>query len=163
MAVAGRAWKGNNVQTMLEVLRGVQRATVGLLLLAVVATGAQAQDRAGVFASYDALRAQMDPLVADLQVAAVARLFTDVPPAEAQNFLAVEIQLQNALPNALNIVERVRVQQFENGFRQELLAYSDGEAGYFFVRLFLHERPDGSVVGLRMNANRVVDPLLGFF
>ena len=128
-----------------------------------IAPSAQAQDTPGVFASYEVMRSQMDPLIEARDIGRVTQLFAEMSPAETQNLFAAEIQFRNALPFDLSHVELVRVQEFENGFRQELMSYHDGNLGYLFVRIFLHERDDGGVVALRFSANTNIDALLGFF
>lgn len=137
-----------------------------LLIVVVIymaPTLAPAQTQPGVFTSYDDLRTQMDPLVADLRISELMELLSDLSPEDGQNMIAAEMQLRAVLPEQLPITELMRVQEFENGYRQELLAYRDAGTGYLYARLVLHERADGTIVALWVSLNTSIDAMLQFF
>jgi len=126
-------------------------------------TSVAAQTTPGIFSSYEDMRSQMDPLLERLQIGAMMELFVEVPPAEQQNIMATEIQMQGMLPTPLSQADIIRVQEFENGYRQELIVFTDGATGYLYVRLVLHERPDGSIAALRFGVNTDIDRLMVMF
>jgi len=136
--------------------------SAALILLASV-TQASAQQTPGLFDSYDTLRARMDPLIEELQIAQMMELFVEVPPAELRNAMATETQMRSLLPEPLTLSDVILVQEFAGGYRQELIAFHDGDTGYLFVRLVLHERENGQIAAVRFTVNVNIDAVLAFF
>ncbi|MEM7722786.1 MAG: hypothetical protein AAF376_10455 [Pseudomonadota bacterium] len=146
-----------------ELLRPATIALWGLSFILAMPAFAQTEDKPGIFASYEEMRAATDALIEDRQIAQWLSLLTEVPPQEAQDLMAAQMQFLAALPFPLTEIDRVLDQPWENGYRQELLSYSDGDAGYLFVRYVIHERDDGTIAIVRMSFNTNIDAILPFF
>jgi len=134
-----------------------------LVLLSPVTGFAQQQDDPGVFSSYQALRAELDPLIENREIGALMERFGALGQTTRQNLMALERQVQDSYLAPLDRNGLFTIQEFEPGFRQEILYYWDGGRGYLFVRLILHELEDGQVNVIRFSWNNSVDVLLQSF
>ncbi len=141
------------------------RRIFAALVLAIAATQASAQSglaNPGVFESYEAMRAEIDPLVADLRIQTLLPRVADTSQMDTGEIMALEIQMRNALRDPLTEVELMMLAPLENGFRREILAYHDGGTGYLYLLLMIHEREEDLVV-LHMVMNTSLSPLLSMF
>ncbi|MEX3015178.1 hypothetical protein [Gymnodinialimonas hymeniacidonis] len=141
------------------------RRLITAAALALLATQASAQTglaTPGVFENYNAMRAEVDPLVSDLRIQTLLPRIADTSQMDTGEIMALEIQMRNALRDPLTEVEVMMLSPLENGFRREILAYHDGGTGYLYLLLMIHEREDDLVV-LHMLMNTSLAPLLSLF
>ncbi|TNF19949.1 MAG: hypothetical protein EP318_12775 [Rhodobacteraceae bacterium] len=122
------------------------------LLAAVLALAphwAAAQSSQAVFDNYLELRARLDTLMKNRDIAEVMPVFGDTSsPADLE---ALEQRVRGIYPQDFENVALIRRADLEHGFRQELLAYWVGTA-YIYVYMLLHQRDD-ALVALGFNFN----------
>ncbi|WP_323764660.1 hypothetical protein [Marinovum sp.] len=117
-----------------------------VLLLPLPAT---AQDARAMFDNYLALRARLDTLVMNRDIAEVMPAFGDeTDPAELE---ALELRVREIYPRDFENVALIRRQDMEHGFRQELIAYWV-DTQYIYIHMLLHDRDDG-LMALGFNFN----------
>lgn len=122
-------------------------------LLVAVLTGAPhlalAQSPQAVFDNYLELRARLDTLMKNRDIAEVMPVFGDT--SEAADLEALEQRVRGIFPQDFENVALIRRNDLDHGFRQELIAYWVGTA-YIYVYILLHQRDDG-IVALAFNFN----------
>lgn len=120
---------------------------------------ATAQSAQAVFDNYLELRARLDTLMKNRDIAEVMPVFGDT--SEAAELEALEQRVRSIFPQDFENVALIRRQDLEHGFRQEMIAYWMGTA-YIYVYMLLHQRDDG-IVALAFNFNTEFDDLNGKF
>lgn len=122
------------------------------LLAALLANAphlATAQSAQAVFDNYLELRARLDTLMMNRDIAEVMPVFGDT--SEAADLEALEQRVRGIYPQDFETVALIRRNDLDHGFRQELIAYWVGTA-YIYVYMLLHQRDDG-IVALAFNFN----------
>ncbi|MCJ7872070.1 hypothetical protein [Phaeobacter sp. J2-8] len=134
---------------------GLLRRFLVCILLAMTPIPVLAKSSTAFFDSYLALRARLDPLMKNRDIAEVMRAFGDASEESALEDL--ERRVRNIFPRDFQEVALIRRQDMDHGFRQELIAYWDG-VSYIYVYLVIHQRDDG-LVTVVMNFNTEFDDL----
>lgn len=114
-----------------------------------------AQSSQALFDNYLELRARLDTLMKNRDIAEVMPLFGDASTPE--DLEALEQRVREIYPQDFENVALIRRQDLEHGFRQELIAYWVGTA-YIYVHLLLHQRED-AIIALNFNFNSEFDDL----
>lgn len=120
-----------------------------VVLLAVAPHLAAAQSSQAVFDNYLELRARLDTLMKNRDIAEVMPLFGDT--SEAADLEALEQRVRGIYPQDFENVALIRRHDLDHGFRQELIAYWVGTA-YIYVYMLLHQRDD-AIIALGFNFN----------
>ncbi len=123
--------------------------------------GLQAQTLPGRFDNYEAMRAELDELIRDRRVTQMLERFSYVPEGERQNFMALEMQVRNLMPNPLTNSYILAERDYGNGFRQQVLAHHDDATGYLFTRLMIHDRGEGALMVVQFATNTNPFQMLG--
>ena len=134
-----------------------------LALAALLPLPAAAQAVPGQFSSYAELRVTLDGLMTTRQITRLLTAFGGGDEMSPQDMNALELQVRNVYPLDFEANALVLRQPMESGFRQELIAYWQGDQNYIYVRILIHERPDGRVMALNMTFNSDPDTLLTLF
>lgn len=124
-----------------------------LLALAVLGVPhvALAQASQAFFDNYLELRARLDTLMKNRDIAEVMPVFGDQSePADLED---LEQRVRSIYPQDFENVALIRRQDLDHGFRQEMIAYWTG-VNYIYVYITLHERDDGIVaMGFSFNSD----------
>lgn len=125
-------------------------ATVLAFGLALAGPGASAQETP-VFRDYDDMRVQMEDLMKTRQIAKLMNRFGGSGDMTAEQTEQLEEKLRRMFPVDFKHVDLMRVDEMNNGWRQELFAFWTG-LDYVFVTVLLHQRED-SLVALNIKFN----------
>ncbi|SPF81288.1 hypothetical protein [Pseudoprimorskyibacter insulae] len=107
--------------------------------VALLPVASFAQD--AVFDSYDALYKRMVDLTSSRNIAKLMIEFGGSDEMTQQQLDSLEARVRQIYPNDFQTVQRVRVQEFENGWRQEMFAFYTG-VDYLYTYLLIHDRGD---------------------
>lgn len=129
------------------------------VLLALLPLPAVAQNTEAFYDNYLALRARLDTLVKNRDIAEVMPAFGD--QSNPDELEALELRVREIYPRDFENVALIRRQDMDHGFRQELIAFWVG-GQYMYVYMLLHDRDDG-IMALGFNFNSDFDELNGKF
>lgn len=126
--------------------------TVATLAISLVsALPATAQD--GIFASYDDMRAQLDPLMKARAVDDVLILMGGSDEMTTEQLTGLRRQVESIYSQDFTQIDLIKRNEMGAGWRQELLAYYTGTA-YIYVYMLLHIKDSATVaVNFRFNSD----------
>lgn len=126
-----------------------------------VPLGATAQtDNTPLFDNYLALRATLDTMMKNRDIAEVMAAFGN-GSMSAEELEDLEARVRSIFPKDFENVAMVRKQELAEGWRQEMIAYWTG-INYIYVMLLLHQRDDG-LLALNMKFNTEFGDLFSDF
>lgn len=123
----------------------------GLYLAAALPLVAQQPD--AIFASYDAMRAEMDSLIMERRIEDLMIRFGGADEMTVEQLRSLDRQVEQLFPEDFDKAALLRRVQHNNGFAQEIIAYWTGTS-YLYAYVFYHNTGRDTVsINFRFNTD----------
>lgn len=136
------------------------RFILALFLTITVATGTQAQTKAGVFENYAELRTALDDALTEANITRALRRFDAGVTSEGQT-IDVQRKFDKLFPKGLPNTTLVRRDVYSGGIARELLVYWNGTK-YLWASVLIHDR-GSEVVAIEFSVNTDYDTVANEF
>ena len=114
-----------------------------------------------VFSDYDTMRAELDAMMKGREVKAALLRFGGADEMSDEDLDQLQARVRQIFPTDFKRVDLVKKDMMENGWSQELYAYSIG-LNYLFATVLLHDRGD-TLVAISFKFNTDFDALISNF
>lgn len=112
-----------------------------------------AQQEDAVFASYDAMRAEMDQAIRERRIEDLMIRFGGADEMTVEQLRSLDRQVEQLFPDDFENVALLRRVQHNNGFAQEIIAYWTGTS-YLYAYVFYHNTGRDTVsINFRFNTD----------
>lgn len=112
-----------------------------------------AQQEDAVFASYDAMRAEMDQAIRERRIEDLMIRFGGADEMTVEQLRSLDRQVEQLFPDDFENVALLRREQHNNGFAQEIIAYWTGTS-YLYAYVFYHNTGRDTVsINFRFNTD----------
>lgn len=114
-----------------------------------------------VFSNYEEMRKELDALMQGREIEKLMNRFGGASDLSLEEVQALEARMRDRFPYDFKHADLVKVDEMQNGWRQELYAYYTG-LKYVFVTVLIHERED-SLIALNIKFDIDFYRLIGSF